>query len=345
MLVGIKALIVYLWKMIWPLNLVPFYPYPKEASLASLEYLSAIVLVCGITIACLMMSRRQKLWLSAWGYYVIMLVPVLGIVQVGEQSMADRYVYLPSLGPFFLMGVLGAWVWGWAERQERRSSIARLLAVAVSAGLIISLSYLTIRQTGIWKNSIVFWSYVIEKEPEKGTDAFNNRGLAYKNMGMFDKAIADFDRAVALDPFQYKTYNNRGVVYRNMGLLDKAIGDYDKAIQLYPDHAGTYKNRGIAYFLLGQNERALKDFDKAIAISPDFADAYVNRGITYAVAGQYGRALQDFDKAILLDQNSANAYFNRGNLYLRTGNKNLALSDFRKACELGSEEGCARSAM
>jgi hypothetical protein len=99
-LVGFRSLVAYLGKMLWPLNLVPYYPYPKDASPLSLEYFSAIVLVIGITAACMVMAKKQKLWLSVWGYYVVTLVPVLGIVQVGGQAMADRFTYLPSLSPF-----------------------------------------------------------------------------------------------------------------------------------------------------------------------------------------------------------------------------------------------------
>jgi Tfp pilus assembly protein PilF len=309
-LVGFKSLITYLWKMVWPMNLVPFYPYPKNASLLSIEYLSSIVLVLGITVACIILARKRKLWLSAWGYYVITLLPVLGIVQVGLQSMADRYTYLPSLGPFLLVGITAAWVWARLERFGKKGLAARAVAFAVSVCVVVSLSYMTFRQTGIWRNSIVFWSYVIEKEPGRVPLAYNNRGVAYKNMGLLNNAIADFDRAIALDPLEYKAYNNRGVLYKDMGLLDMAIGDYDKAIQIMPDRAGTYISRGIAYSLMGRNDRALKDFDKAIFLSSDNYEAYLNRGAFYFSVGDYSHAV----------------------------------SDFQRACELGSREGCRRFA-
>ena len=88
--VAAESLIAYLWKMILPLKLIPFYPYPKHVSILSLEYVSVIMLVIGITIACIVKAKNEKLWLAAWGYYVLTLIPVLGIVQVGSQSMADR---------------------------------------------------------------------------------------------------------------------------------------------------------------------------------------------------------------------------------------------------------------
>ncbi|MGD0283667.1 MAG: hypothetical protein ABSB95_15050, partial [Dissulfurispiraceae bacterium] len=107
-LVAAESLLSYLWKMVWPVNLIPYYSYPGNVSLFSAEYFLSVIIVFGITAACLIMVKKQKLWLAAWGYYVITLLPVLGIVQVGGQAMADRYTYLPSLGPFILIGLIGA---------------------------------------------------------------------------------------------------------------------------------------------------------------------------------------------------------------------------------------------
>jgi Tfp pilus assembly protein PilF len=310
-LVGMRSLVAYLWKMILPLNLIPFYPYPKDASLFSLEYLSAVILVGGITAACIVLAKRQKLWLSVWGYYVITLLPVLGIVQVGLQSMADRYTYLPGLGPFLLIGIMTAWIWARIQRPDKQGLIARSLTVAAALLVFISLSYLTFKQIGIWKNSIVLWSYVIEKEPERVPFAYINRGIAFEKTGQMKEAIEDYNRVIALDPLYFEAYNNLGVLYGQNELFDKAI-EY---------------------------------FNKSVGIDPTYVDAYVNRGIAYALSGRYDSALEDFNKAVLLDQNSAEAYFNRGNLYLSIGRKDLAVSDFRKACDLGKQDACTRSAL
>jgi len=227
MLVATKSLMAYLWKMVVPLDLNPFYPYPKEASLFSLEYIASIVLVVGITAMCIAAAGKRRLWLSVWGYYVIMLLPVLGIVQVGLQSMADRYMYLPSLGPFLLIGLAGARGWELIERQGKRRSAARILIVSSAVFVIVLLSYATFKQIGIWRSSIVFWSYVVEKEPERIPVAYYNRAIAFDKAGAPARAIADYDKAIALKPSDYKAFNNRGLVFEKMGLLDRAIMDYN----------------------------------------------------------------------------------------------------------------------
>ena len=305
-LVAAKSLVLYLWKILLPLNLIPFYPYPKEASFFSPQYLFSCALVAGITISCLAVSKKHALWLSVWGYYVITLLPVIGIVQVGSQSMADRYMYLPSLGTFLVMGVGAAWISEKARGRIKGGLIVNVISVSIACLVFISLSYATYKQSGIWKNSITLWSYVIEKEPERVPVAYNNRGLAFARAGRFDRAVEDFTAAIALDPSDNLAYHNLGVLYLNTGAIAQSI---------------EYLN-------------------KAIAKAPQFADSYNSRGTYYFYTGRYDSALEDFNKAISLKRDCIAAYNNRGSLYLRTGSNGLALEDFHKACELGSEKGC-----
>jgi tetratricopeptide (TPR) repeat protein len=291
--------------MIWPLNLVPYYPYPETVSVASLEYFAPALLALGITAVCMVLAKKQKVWLAGWAYYCATLVPVLGIVQVGGQAMADRYTYLPSLGPFLLMGLGAAWLWEKVHAYKKLSTIAKLFIGAAVVCIVFFLSFVTIKQTGVWKNSLSLWTYVIAKEPEVSL-AYNNRGLTYDEMGQFDLAIIDFDRAIALDPSDHQAYTNRGMLYGKIGRFDKAIADLEKAITLDPLHAEAYNNLGIAY----------------------------------AKAGLPDKALEQFNKTILVDQNKGAAYFNRGLLYFRSGDIERASADYRKACELGYDEAC-----
>jgi len=227
-LVAVKSLIGYLWKIILPTNLIPYYPYPKDISLLSLPYPLTIVLTVGITVICIVKARKQRLWSSLWAYYVVTLIPVIGIIQVGSQSMADRYTYLPSLGPFLMMGLVIAWSWNWVNTLRGKKAIVKLLGLSVFIFLTTALMYLTVGQIGIWKDDITLWSYVIEKEPESVPQAYYNRGLDFGNMGRFDKAIGDYDKAISLNPSYTEAYYNRGLVYSNMGRFDKAISDFQK---------------------------------------------------------------------------------------------------------------------
>jgi len=339
-LVGARALVVYLWKVLWPLDLVPFYPYPRHVSISSFEYLFAIVLVIGITAVCIVLARKQKLWLTVWGIYVVTLLPVLGIVQVGDQSMADRYMYLPSLGPFLILGLAAAWIWAKVNRLRRWRLVTKASVAGVAVLVFAALSFLTFKQIGIWKNSIDLWSYVIRKEPERVPLAYNNRGLAYGNEGLFKEAFEDLSTAIILDSSYDLAYSARGTVFGKMGLYARAIEDYNKAIVLEPGNYLVYNNLGIVYSKTGLYDKAAESFSKAIAIKPDEAEIYFNRGLAYSLQDQDDRALADYNKALELKQDYATAYRNRGDLYQKSGRKDLALADFRKACELGDEAGC-----
>jgi protein O-mannosyl-transferase len=305
LLVAAHSLIAYLGKMLLPLNLVPFYPYPKEASLFSFQYLSALVVVIGITTAAVSAAKQKQVWFATWGYYVVTLMPVLGIIQVGNQAMADRYTYLPSLGPFLIAGLCTAWIAGKKNATSKRNIPLSFAAAGVVIIVFLVLSSRTIQQIGVWKNGFILWDNVIVKGFESAA-AYNNRGLSLDEIGQRDRAKADFEQAIALDPRNYFAYNNMGMVYGK-------DGQYQKSIE---------------YFL------------KAIAINPYHADSYCNLGLSYFYLKQYDKALENYNNAIRLKRDFDMAYLDRGNLYLTMGDRGLAAADYRRSCSLGNVKAC-----
>jgi tetratricopeptide (TPR) repeat protein len=305
LLVAVRSLIAYLGKMLLPLNLVPFYPYPRQAVLFSFEYLAVLILMLGITACALVAAKRHPVLLAAWGYYVVTLIPVLGIVQVGNQSMADRYLYLPSIGPFLVGGIGIAWTAEKVTAAHRRGTMRLLACSLLALCLFFPLSFITVKQTGKWKNGFTLWDYTIATGIESAV-AYNNRGLSLKEMDQRGNAIADFERAIALDPQNYFAYNNLGVIYGKDGQYPRSIEYFLKAIAINPKHADSYCNLGLSYFNMKQEDKALENYNKAIELK------------------------QDFDAAIL----------NRGNLYFILGRRELALADYRKACHLGNSRAC-----
>ena len=371
--VAAKTLLAYLGKMLLPLNLMPLYPYPKGVSLLSFEYVSTLILVAGITTVCAILARKQKFWLSAWGYYVVTLIPVLGFVQVGGQSMADRYTYLPSLGPFLAVGLCAAWISQRVFARQRNASVRMACGMAASIVLALLL-FLTFQQIQLWRDSITLWSYVIEKGPERISLAYSQRGIVFGKKGLTDRAKADLETAIALNPHNYdalmnlgvafektgrfdkalenvekaigvkpdshEAYVYRGVLHEETGQLDKAIADYTKAITLDPTNYEAYNNRGTAFGKMGQLDRAVADYTETIRRNPRHVDAHSNRGVAYTLIGRYDRALEDFNRSILLGPEDPMTYFNRGTFFRRTGKNDLAMEDFQKACGLGNKKAC-----
>jgi len=268
--VAAESLFAYLGKMIWPVNLVPFYPYPENISFPLLTYVSVVALPFLITAACFAISKKHKWLIAVWGYFVVTLIPVLGIVQVGGQSMADRYTYLPGLGPFFMVGLVAAWAFNKIDALKKQMILFKAVPVAVIAVAVLSMAYLTFKQIQIWRSSIDLWSYVIEKEPGKVCRAYMNRSAAYDETGEYDKAIADYDTAVAIWPFDADVYYGRGKVFSKVRQFDKAVFNFDVALQLIQGGAVNdfgpeliYLYRGQAHLNSGHLELALKDFKKA----------------------------------------------------------------------------------
>ncbi|NTW66763.1 MAG: tetratricopeptide repeat protein [Nitrospirae bacterium] len=342
-LVAAQSLILYLWKMVFPLHLVPFYPYPRAVSFLSLEYFAPLVIVSAITIFCLVLEQKQPLWMSLWMYYIVSLLPVLGIIQVGSQSMADRYTYLPSLGPFLALGIGSVWVSDKTASLTQRRLSAGMIHGAVAVCVVVSLSYLTIQQIGIWQDSGRLWNYVIAKTPSPPAVAYYNRALVFQKEGRLDEAIADFSRVIALSPSDAKAYYEQGRIYDDTGELDKAAANYDKALDLLPTYLDALIGRGVLFGKVGAYGDAIERFSRAIAIDPQNAESYNNRGLSFFLTGQMERAREDFSRAIALDGNNPTIYMNRGRLNLRMGHAGLARLDFQHACALGYSDGCVQA--
>ncbi len=331
------SLVAYLGKMIAPVHLIAFYPYPQDASLFSFHYAAAILFVAGITGVALFTARKHPLIFSVWGYYVITLLPVLGLVQVGDQVMADRYTYIPSIGPFLSVGIATAWIAGKLERTGRRS--LTVFAACAAFCLVVVLLILTVLQVRVWKNSETLWSTVLEHEPLRARVAYFNLGDYYQKSRQYEKAIDVYDRIIAIQPSAF-CYYNRGLAFSKMGLLEKAIEDYDRAIARSPLFNDSYYAKGVACASLGRLDKAIESYDRYVAMNPSDYRAYNNRGHVYYQLKQFEKALQDYNRSIQLNDRFGLAFGNRGMLYISTGQREAAVFDFSRACELGERLGC-----
>jgi len=375
LLVAAEALVLYLRNLIVPTGLMPLYPYPSHITLLSLRYLFATAFVCGAFAIAVLLAKKQKIWLAAGGYYLVTLLPVLGFIQAGEQSMADRYTYLPCLGPVIAAGTIAARGWVWADSLRRWRSFVMYAACGAALAGTLVLALLTMKQIGIWHDSVTLWDHVIRHEPDRLYIAYNNRGVGYKDRGMYDRAIADYTKAIELNPRDARPYVNRAIAYAETNQPGRAIPDFDAVISREPDNADAYAGRGLALAQAGRFDEAIEDCSIALLLRPGHADAYLNRGVAYerdgrlvqalddygraaalnpydhlayvnrgnilGTMGRYPEAIDDYTKALDLKPDLAKTYLDRGGLYLKTGSAGRAAADFQQACMLGSEDGCA----
>ncbi|MBI5492357.1 MAG: tetratricopeptide repeat protein [Deltaproteobacteria bacterium] len=290
---ALRAYIFYLYKTILPVGLAPYYPRAVNIDPLSLEYLLPVAVFAAITVFCVLTWKRRKLFLSAWLYYLITLLPVIGIVQAGGQAAADRYTYLPGLSIALLAGAGGA-------RLYRKAKSFRPVVIALFLSAAVFLSLSTFKQIQVWKDEISFWSHEIRLFPTTVPIAYINRGMAYEDRGLFDKAIEDYTAGIALNTGFADSYVNRGSAYNGLGEYQKAIEDFNRALELKPDFMEAYYNRGLAELKTGDFKDAINDLNEAIRINPEMPSAYDLLSEAYSGLGEDERALEAKKKGAML---------------------------------------------
>lgn len=256
LLSSVHSYIFYLAKVVIPFNLAPFYPFPDKIAL-NLEYLGSLILLSSVTSAALWSSKRNKVFVSTWLYYLLTLMPVTGIVQVGEFFAADRYTYLPSLGPFLLAGMGIGFIY--EKCLKKRDRLILIITIVI---LSVILTGRTMRQELIWHDNITLWSHEIKLYPGSAL-AYNNRGAALDSIGDYRRAIMDYNRAIELNPLYTDAYHNQGIAYMRMGNYPSAIRDFNMIVILSPQEARAYYNLGTAYMRSGDSKQAAIYYKKA----------------------------------------------------------------------------------
>ncbi len=290
----------YLGNFFRPTELAVYYPRPGNWPIA--EVLLAGGLLLCITVLCVVARRRYPFLLTGWLWYVGTLVPVIGLVQVGDQAMADRYTYIPSVGLLILV------VWGAHELTRRWQYQATGLLLAAMAATVFCIK-LTQRQLGYWRNSETLFRHALEVT-QNNYFAHNNLGDALEEKGRMDEAISQFQEAIRLNPGFANVRYNLGTTLLKLGQTDAAIGQLQEAVRLNPDFAKAHYNLGHAFLRKNQIDEAIRQFQEAIRLNPDYAEAHNNLGTALGMKGQIDEAIGQFQEAIRLNPDDAKARSN-----------------------------------
>ena len=293
---------IYAWKTLWPTDLAVFYPHPND-TLAIWEVISAIAVLLAITASAIVFRNQRPYLFTGWFWYLVMLVPVIGIIQVGEQGHADRYTYLPHIG-LFLLGVwLAADVIG-----VRRSRPQFAVAAAVAIAIIAALAWRAFIQTSNWRNSETLWTHALAVSPDNDV-AHNNLGYLCGDRGELDKAISHFESAARIRSGKRDAHYDLGSAFVQMNLADdlarkgrsdEAMVHYEEAIRLQPNYADAYYNRGSVLFAKGRTDEAIADLEKTLEIQPNDADAHTGLGNALLRKGSLREAIAQYEEALAL---------------------------------------------
>ena len=281
---------LYIKKLFWPTHLVICYPIIDipvwQFSIALLFLVIVTVFVCGY-------CRKYPYLFVGWFWYLGTLVPVIGLVQVGFQAMADRYAYVPFIGLFLMI------VWA-AEKILSKDIFLKRLFIFISALVIIFLTLATHNQIKLWSNSVTLFEDTIKKDP--------NNFVAYALMGqvMFvkgenEKALYYYDKVLKLTPRVYAAYKNKGVVLKKMGKRNEAIKLFEKALKLNKSSEDAYYSLALLYSEDNNFDKCIKYALKAIEVKPDYEDGYNILGVALFKKGRIQESILQFEKTLQIN--------------------------------------------
>jgi tetratricopeptide (TPR) repeat protein len=324
----------YMGKMIWPQNLAVFYPHPGQ-SLPMWQAAAAGLLLLLISTVVIRAGRRYPYLPVGWFWYLGTLVPVIGLVQVGAQAMADRYTYVPLIGLFIMVAwgvsdLLGSW-------RHGKPALA-LAATSVLFALMMS----TFLQVKHWENSLTLFEHAL-RVTTNNSQIHNNLGNVLTQKGMLQEAIPHYTKALEINPNYADAHTNLGIALANQGRLEEATKHYYAALRLKPKSPELHNNLGVALYSQGDVLGAIDHYMTAVQLDPDYAEAHNNLGNALAQQGRLAEATAQYAKALTIRADYPEAHNNLGVALARQGKLNEAIVHFSEAVSLKPNYAQARA--
>ncbi len=318
----------YIAKTFWPVALAPFSPPPRGANLAGA--LLAAAGLAGVTALALRQARRRPYLPVGWLWYVGMLVPVIGLIQVGMQSYADRYTYLPTIGLTIAM------VWGVSE--VARAPLARHAAVVASLLALTGLAVATTRQVARWKDTRTLFTYTLAVTRDNAA-AHQNLGNALMLAGDPRGAIPHFQEALRLEPEFPNTRTDLGSALGMAARYDEALVQFQAALRQH-ETADIHYDLGLVYARQGRTSEAIRECEAALRLEPNHYGAHAQLGLAYGAGGQLDRALEHLGRASALKP-GPEIERTLAATYARAGRFPEALAAIERALALASAAGAS----
>lgn len=329
--VSAYSLVFYIWKTLVPDGLAALYAMPTSVDPLAPRYVASLLALLALTAGAWAVRRRWPSVPTAWVAFLVIILPMLGVVQNGPQIAADRYTYFAA--PALTLLLAGAIVSARGSAGELANGVA-LFAVG-------ALAVLTWRQTTVWRDSRALWTQVLAVEPESAIGQ-NNMGNVLFQERRFNDAIAHYRRAIATAPNYTEAHNNLGIALMNQGNITGAIAEYERAASTNPLDPEPHANLGSALDALGKSAEALVHFQRALELDPDHGNAQVNYANTLLKLNRVDEAVRVYQRAVLSHPDLAEAHLNYGVALARQGKLPEAVEQFRTTLVLRPESPEAR---
>jgi Flp pilus assembly protein TadD len=326
----------YLVNILWPAHLAVMYPASRTVPDAAL-LAGAAVLLASITAASLAFARQRPYLLIGWLWFLVTLLPVIGIIQVGVQSMADRYTYVPAIGIFMMLA------WGISELVERLPR-ARI-AVAVGAAAALAACFVgTTRQVRHWQSSRALWEHAIAVTDE---NYFAHASLGYVlwKEGSAAEGLPHLREALRIRPDFAEAHNNLGVVLAGRGDLTGAVGEFTEATRIDPNYQAAQGNLSAVRAKLAAPDTSLARYSEAVQAKPNDFAARNELGAALAARGRVDEAIGQFREALRIDPNQPDLHYNLGMMLDQKGDAPGAIRELDEALRLRPTHTAAREAL
>ena len=317
----------YVGKALWPVRLAIFYPVPP--SWPPVEVLAATLVLVGITGSTLVARRRHPYLVVGWLWFVGTLVPVIGIVQAGDQAMADRFTYVP------LVGLAIATVWGLDALARRRPTATRI-APAGALAILGALGIATHRQLATWRDSTTVFTHALAVTADNWL-AHHNLGMALAKRGDIDSAAREFAAAIRLRPGYADAHYDLGVALLGERKPDEAVAEFTRTLDLDPHHADAHQALGNLLVQHGLTADGLVHLSDAVRFDPADASKHYNRGVALLQNGGTADAMAEFTEAVRLQPDLAEAHGNLAIIHARQGRRADAAAEYAEAVRLKPE--------
>jgi tetratricopeptide (TPR) repeat protein len=315
----------YVGKLVWPAHLAVFYPYPADYWPAH-YILLALVFLTSVSAVAFGCRHRQPFLLVGWVWFIVTLVPVIGLVQVGEQALADRYAYIPSVGIFILV------IWAAEGLARHGRKLGTLIWVSGSVAVMACL-VLTRLQLGYWQSSETLFQHTLAVT-KNNSKAHNGLGIVLAREGRTAAALEQYHEALRIQPNFADAHYDLGRTLMLAGQTDAAVSEYQEAVRLKPGYPLAHENLGLIAVQQGRNDDARVHFEEALRLHPDEPIFHNNFGKLLGNEHQMAAAIQQFEEALRLNPKDADACYNLGDVLDQEGQTAAAVKQFQDALRI-----------
>lgn len=325
---ALVSYVKYLLRAFWPNDLAVYYPFAPEG-IPNWQIVGAALLLTGITALCVFQRKTRPYLIMGWLWFVGTLVPVIGLVQVGGQMLADRYFYVPSIGLFIAI------VFGLAEIARTRR-VALALSAPVAGVVLLVFAALSSVQINRWRDNITLFQHTLAVTPPNLPIEYN---LAHVlgEQGRYDEAAPHLEKALQIKPDFFDALLNMGITLAGQGRAGEAVEYYERAIRVQPNSAKAHAELGVALARQNRNDVAMEELSQALELAPNDADIHTNLGLVLARAGKVQEALDELHVAVWYKPDGAEAHNNLGLVLLASGKARESIPEFEAALRLNPD--------